>query len=898
MEELFWILLGIYIVFGPVIFFAMTNGKISALSKKVKLLETQVKGLREKLAVYEKKARAEFNENAFQKAAFDQTELKQEELENSIQDHTYKEAGQQKTKADISQPVFTDYQAIKEQYASIKTEFADSKQQANIEQSPDNQTETADKQKEAVKEKIKKPLKVKPKREFNLEKVIGKLGSLLLLIGIAFVYKLAYDNGYISDFITIVIGYVISFAILSAGRYFITKKRLILSQILTGTAYAACFITTFAAHLHYGLIDNITAFLILLITSLFIFAYSYKHNFQIVASIATAFSICVPFIVEMSFVGILGFGIYLACISLLAMTIYGFKKWHVLQITNAVSILLALFLLVYQQINSVNPDLLKIAALIIVESLIIAIPDIILYIKDKKDFIPLKSILMQSINYLLTFVLLLLLNYFTDKEVASIFALYALIYGLATYLAHKRYAFTNFVKMLYLLFVASIVMATTLFFANFHLGIALLAVSVGLILIDKQIKHKLSLVMANIVYYFSLITNIVDIEGEETMIIAIILIASLVLIILADRFLRTENKSKFRFVSYQLYISIFLNWSIILINGAFIYELSHLFTQFLILNIALFTIYELIDYKLQIFGQKNNLTILVINTCFNIFTLTQGLIFADFIFGGRNQLGDSMGLFDLAVPILAVLIIFALLKITKDKSRQYMYFLNAFIIIQAFALYHVSYYVDDFRYGLLLSSLIIVGWDIYNKKYAKIEDKKALLILDISKYSSITLNIGFYAFIYPFKYLEESFEFLPLLINSINMKLLYQNLKVIKSNKYIRYVVSSIMIIYLSYIHVYIPTEGAHYVSLIWAAYVIYNFIHYLRKSDIKMVNLSIYTLILIVAKFVIIDLKTASLISKVITSIVFGSALLALSYLMPRLIKNYGKEDSDSEEK
>ncbi len=880
--DFLFILLGFYFLFAPIIFFAISNGKHNDLSKKIILLEQQVRRLREKIAVYEKTARTEFKEDT---------------TKETVQEQTRKETVQQEAKVDITNAEFAEKPVLKEQHANIKMEETSRKEQANIEQKIDKQGEETSKAKEVIKEKVKKPLKIKPKREFNLEKVIGKLGSLLLLIGIAFVYKLAYDNGYISDFITIVIGYVLSFAILSAGRYFITKNRLILSQILTGTAYSACYITTFAAHLHYGLIDNVTAFLILLITSLFIFAYSYKHNFQIVASIATAFSICVPFIVEMSFVGILGFGIYLACISLLAMTIYAFKKWHVLQITNAVSIFLALFLLVYQQIYSANPDLLKIAGLILIESLIIAIPDVILYIKDKKDFIAVKSILMQSINYVLTFSLIILLGYFTNKELASIFAIYAIIYGVATYLAHKRYQFTDFVKMLYLIFVASIIMATTLFFADFHLGIALLVIAVGLILIDKQIKHKLSLVMANIVYYFSLVINIIDIEDEKTMTIAIILIASLVLMILADRFLRTENKSKFRFVSYQLYIAIFLNWSIILINGAFIYELSHLFTQFLTLNIALFTIYELIDYKFQIFGKKSNLNILIINTCFNIFALAEDFIFIDFIFGSKHQLSDNMGLFDLAMPILAVGIIFALLKMAKDKSKQHLYFLNAFIIMQAFALYHVSYYLDDFRYGLLLSSLIIFGVDIYHKKYAKTEDKKTLLILDISKYSSITLNIGFYIFIYPFYFMDHEFNFLSLLVNSINMKLFYENLKVIKSNKYIRYIISSIMIIYLSYVHVYIPTEGAHYVSLIWAAYVIYNFIHYLRKSDIKMVNLSIYTLILIVAKFVIIDLKTASLISKVITSLVFGAALLGLSYLMPKLIKNYGKESDEIED-
>ncbi len=73
-------------------------------------------------------------------------------------------------------------------------------------------------------------------------------------------------------------------------------------------------------------------------------------------------------------------------------------------------------------------------------------------------------------------------------------------------------------------------------------------------------------------------------------------------------------------------------------------------------------------------------------------------------------------------------------------------------------------------------------------------------------------------------------------------------------------------------------------------------FIYYLRNSDIKMVNICIGSLVFIVVKFVVIDLKTATLISKVITSIVFGIVLIGLSYMIPRLVKNYSKKSIEDE--
>ena len=63
------------------------------------------------------------------------------------------------------------------------------------------------------------------------------------------------------------------------------------------------------------------------------------------------------------------------------------------------------------------------------------------------------------------------------------------------------------------------------------------------------------------------------------------------------------------------------------------------------------------------------------------------------------------------------------------------------------------------------------------------------------------------------------------------------------------------------------------------------------------MVYISLGLIIFVAAKLIILDLNTLNILSKVITSLVFGVALLLLSYAIQPMLKKFGKTEIEKTE-
>ncbi len=870
-------ILVIYLIFAPVIFFLISNSKNNDLKLKITKLEKEIKLLKESKKViikeepllddlrdYTKKNIAIKTPHSDTIVAESKVDDVVSSLEKPIVEPTLEKLAIDSEKTTLKKT------SIKQESISIKEEIPNPKQ----------------------KEKAKKPksdIKDRFTGKISLESIIGKLGALLLLVGIGFVYKLAYDNGYIGKGATVFIGYIVSAFILISGIYFVKKGRLILSQILMGTAFAASYITTYTAYLNYHILSDLPAFSILIFTSLIIFFLSYKFNYQSVITIASVCSISVPFIVDMKFLGIMGFGFYLICLALLSMLVYLFKKWHVLQIATMISVYIALFITTFMG-SSINDNLLLLNILIVALSAIIALPDITLSLFTDDKFNALKSALIQVFNIVLAFILIFGTEYFTNDGIAYLMLAYSSVYIISTLLSTKKSDFKLFAQCLYVIAVSSLVISVSQLCIDIHLGLFLLGVSVALIFFDKYVKAQISFYVSILTYLASLFIILFDLGDEKALSMIIMLVASLILLILADKFIRQDFKEKFRFISYQVFLTIYTNLALLVYMSDIVpsYDFySEAYPLLIILNTVLFAIFTLLSKKFEILKERNSLYVFL-----TVYLLE--FLFLNLWIGTEAYFTEQLSYVDYLIPIITVGVLILFSRTVKDKITSFFYHLNSFILLQIFAFFYITNLMRDFRYGILLSSLLILVFDFYIKRYSVfIENPKDLMLSKISKYVSIFICLVYFGYIYPFvDDLDYEFNVLSLLVNSINMKLFFNNLRVLRPNKYVRYVISTIMILYLSYVHVYIPTSGNHYVSLIWATYVIITMIYYIRRSDVKMVNISLASLILIVCKFVLIDLSSASLISKVITSIAFGLVLMALSYMMPRLIKNYAKDD------
>ena len=97
--------------------------------------------------------------------------------------------------------------------------------------------------------------------------------------------------------------------------------------------------------------------------------------------------------------------------------------------------------------------------------------------------------------------------------------------------------------------------------------------------------------------------------------------------------------------------------------------------------------------------------------------------------------------------------------------------------------------------------------------------------------------------------------------------------------------------------HIYLPIKNGGILTLFWAFYSIASFVYYLRKGRARMVYISLGLIIFVAAKLIILDLNTLNILSKVITSLVFGAALLLLSYAIQPMLKKFGKPEIEKTE-
>lgn len=97
---------------------------------------------------------------------------------------------------------------------------------------------------------------------------LNRIGILVFLLGAAFFLKLAYDQGWISETVRIIIGVIAAFALLCLGERNRRRGFTAFAQGLTGGGIALLYFTIFASFYYYNLIsDTIGIGLLILVTT-------------------------------------------------------------------------------------------------------------------------------------------------------------------------------------------------------------------------------------------------------------------------------------------------------------------------------------------------------------------------------------------------------------------------------------------------------------------------------------------------------------------------------------------------------------------------------------------------------------------------------------------------------
>lgn len=180
---------------------------------------------------------------------------------------------------------------------------------------------------------------VKQKRNFEKfigENLFGKIGIVVLIIGVGFFVKYAIDKNWINETTRTILGYLLSGALLGIG-YKLHKKYRTYSSLLAGGAFGVAYVTTAVAFHYYHLFSSTTAFAILVGITALMTALAWITDKRELATIALVGGFIAPFIASNGDGNMTVLCTYLLILNV-GMAVVAFKKrWSELPLLGAVA---------------------------------------------------------------------------------------------------------------------------------------------------------------------------------------------------------------------------------------------------------------------------------------------------------------------------------------------------------------------------------------------------------------------------------------------------------------------------------------------------------------------------------------------------------------------------------
>lgn len=190
-------------------------------------------------------------------------------------------------------PPETEKQDFQTKPPASENQSTDYQQTTNYQKAADNQ---------AGESYAYQPTFTEPSAKSNLEKFIGenlisKIGIVVLVLGVAIGAKYAIDNNLISPLTRIILGYVFGFGLLGFAVKLKAKYHNFSAVLLSGAMAIMYFITYFANSL-YELFSQSSAFVLMLIFTVFTVAAAINYSRQIIAHIGLVGAYAIPFLLS------------------------------------------------------------------------------------------------------------------------------------------------------------------------------------------------------------------------------------------------------------------------------------------------------------------------------------------------------------------------------------------------------------------------------------------------------------------------------------------------------------------------------------------------------------------------------------------------------------------------
>ncbi|MFZ9031345.1 MAG: DUF2339 domain-containing protein [Robiginitalea sp.] len=153
--------------------------------------------------------------------------------------------------------------------------------------------------------------------KFVGENLLGKVGIVILILGVSIGAKYSIDNNLISPLVRIILGYLVG-----AGLFFIglrlRPRYENFSAVLLSGAMTILYFMTFAAYTFYGMYPQWLAFLLMVLITVGTVGVSLQYNRQIIAVIGLVGAYCIPILLSegkdqaailFTYIGIINLGI-------------------------------------------------------------------------------------------------------------------------------------------------------------------------------------------------------------------------------------------------------------------------------------------------------------------------------------------------------------------------------------------------------------------------------------------------------------------------------------------------------------------------------------------------------------------------------------------------------------
>jgi uncharacterized membrane protein len=156
-----------------------------------------------------------------------------------------------------------------------------------------------------------------------------------LVLGIGFFVKYAIDQNWINEVARMFIGIAAGFVLIALG-FWLRKKYVAFSSVLTGGGAAVWYFTFFIAYREYGIIDQTTTFILMIAVTAVTVAFSIWYNRRELAIIAIVGGFASPFMVSTGHGNYIVFFSYLFILNAGMLVLAFYKKWSEINIITYV----------------------------------------------------------------------------------------------------------------------------------------------------------------------------------------------------------------------------------------------------------------------------------------------------------------------------------------------------------------------------------------------------------------------------------------------------------------------------------------------------------------------------------------------------------------------------------